>query len=555
MAPKATQESSSADLTIQEAAEAANVSVATIRNWIKTGYLVRFGNRSVTRNSFHEFMTHVAGKEKLNARANKSRKQERITAKSNGEIGASQSTLTNSEAGTAYEHSLSESYRNREGIYYTPLPIVKDMFDGIEIKPDDRFLDPCCGSGNFIAEAIRRGIAPQNVYGFDTDENAVRIAKERIRTEFGSEPANIVVGDFLECAQKLKNDGIAFDLIFTNPPWGKKLRSSDKDKYAVLFGCGNSKDTSSLFMNAGLSILKNGGTLGFLLQEAFFNISSFEESRKKLLTKQILRLVDYGNVFKGLITKAQAVIVRNCPSDNDSTIACRYNDSTFLRTTQSFQQNPKRILNFWTSEAESEVIGKLYALPHITLAERAKWALGIVTGNNRRFCKNKPDKGDIPVYKGSDITQSGLKEPTLFIHPNFSQFQQVAPIEMYEADEKLIYKFISSNLCFFYDDKQRYILNSANLLIPIDTGISAKQLSDLLNSKVINWLFRKLFNTHKVLRGDLELLPVHTDYFNHYIEFSDENYLNYLQIPDFAPLFFSNPMKRRIPAKQSGIFR
>ena len=161
---------------------------------------------------------------------------------------------------------------------------------------------------------------------------------------------------------------------------------------------------------------------------------------------------------------------------------------------------------------------------------KAKWALGVVTGNNDRFCSDTQKEGYLPIYKGSDITKTGLKEPNTFISNDFSNFQQVAPLEMYHAKEKLIYKFISSDLCFYSDTHQRYILNSANLLIPFNLGISGEQLTILLNSEIMNWLFKKLFSTHKVLRGDLELLPIHTDYFSNNQDFSEINYLNYLQI-------------------------
>ena len=100
------------------------------------------------------------------------------------------------------------------------------------------FLDPCCGSGNFIIEAIKKGFAPENVYGFDTDENAVAITKKRIKELCGYESDNIFCEDFLRL-QPIANSQqqplsisqifrfsdsqvFKFDYIFTNPPWGKK---------------------------------------------------------------------------------------------------------------------------------------------------------------------------------------------------------------------------------------------------------------------------------------------------------------------------------------------
>jgi site-specific DNA-methyltransferase (adenine-specific) len=220
--------------------------------------------------------------------------------------------------------------------------------------------------------------------------------------------------------------------------------------------------------------------------------------------------VDYGKPFKGLLTKAQAIVIQNTNPYPFDLIECCFEGKLFNRTFESFTKNPKCIFNFWTNETEAQVINQLYSVQHITLKDRAKWALGIVTGNNKKFCIDEHKEGYVPVYKGSDITKNGLKEPTTFLLNDFSKFQQVAPLEMYHSKEKLIYKF--------------------NLLIPINIGITAEQLTMLLNSEIINWLFKKLFSTHKVLRGDLELLPIHTDYFSYMREFTETDYLNYLQI-------------------------
>lgn len=517
-------------LTIEQAAKTASVSPATIRNWIKTGYLVQSSKGSIAQKSFDSFMSNVVGKEKLTSRANKTQKDEHDHKEVSSKINLIVQEFSGENIGIEYENSLSDSHRNKEGVYYTPSWVVRDMFKNINIGRDFKFLDPCCGSGNFVIEAIKSGVSPENIYGFDVDENAVFITKERIRQEFGVETPNIKVGDFLQEAFKLNKGNQSFDLIFTNPPWGKKIDKEDKERFASLYGCGNSLDTTSLFMGASLSLLKSNGILGFLIQEAFFNITTFEDVRKKCINKKILRFVDYGKAFKGLVTKAQAIIIKHTEPNANDNIECGLDNINFTRSLKSFKSNPKAIFNFWTNEEEAQVIERLYSVKHITLQGKAKWALGVVTGNNDRFCSDTQKEGYLPIYKGSDITKTGLKEPNTFISNDFSNFQQVAPLEMYHAKEKLIYKFISSDLCFYSDTHQRYILNSANLLIPFNLGISGEQLTILLNSEIMNWLFKKLFSTHKVLRGDLELLPIHTDYFSNNQDFSEINYLNYLQI-------------------------
>ena len=517
--------------TIEQSAKIAGVSTATIRNWIKTKYLIQSDKGLISKDSLEYFMLNIAGKEKLNSRANKSKKNisESYSEKRNPK--SIIFDLKGKDIGMQYENSLSDSYRNKEGIYYTPEWVVEDMLKGVLVNKDTTFLDPCCGSGNFIIQAIRLGVSPENVYGFDTDENAVAIAKNRIKDEFGYDTPNILVADFLIEAQCLRQRNVFFDLIFTNPPWGKKIDKHLKEHFASVYDCGNSVDTTSLFMGACLFLLSSSGYLGFLVQEAFFNIASYADIRKRVLSKKILQLIDYDRVFKGLMTKAQAVVILNETPRDDTLINCCYNGISYCRSIFSFNNNPYQIMNFWADEDDAEIINYLYSIDHITLKGKAKWALGIVTGNNKKYCRNtKENDNFLPIYKGSDITKNGLKEANTFILNELSSFQQVAPSDMYYASEKIIYRFISSDLCFFFDNKQRLVLNSANILIPTDLEITFQQLTDILNSEVINWLFKKLFMTNKVLRGDIELLPIHIGYFKMFNTFDNELFLDYLNL-------------------------
>ncbi len=517
------------EYTIDQIVTQFGVCEATVRNWIKTGCLQKFGKNTVTRKSFEVFLAEIVGKEKLNSRANKQNKDTHNHVEIS-EILTKKIQDSDIDLGEFYENELSESFRNIEGIYYTPAEIVADMFSGFsENFADKTFCDPACGSGNFIISALELGFLPENVYGFDTDPNAVKITLKRIFDKTGYHSSNIKQTDFLDFAI---NSIQKFDYIFTNPPWGKKIEKAEKERYGNLFKAGKSSDTSALFVFAGLSVLAKSGVMGYLLPDAFFNISNFQDARKKISNLSLQNLTDYGKAFKGLQTGAQAFILRNEPYDKQrDSVTCTFNGHCYERSAASLRTMPKSILNFWTNPDEAKLIEHVFSLPHITLANRAEWGLGIVTGNNNKYRKSEPEPGYMPVYKGSDITKTGLKPASVYIPTDLSLYQQVAPRHLYEAHEKIIYKFISDNLGFYCDTEQRYLLNSANMLIlKSDFPISAKQLCDLLNSNFMNTLFKSLFRTHKILRGDLELLPLHTDYFKNNPIFVETEFLEFIQV-------------------------
>jgi len=519
-------------ISIDESARRLSVSTATIRNWLKTGYLKSAGRGHITEASLTHFQDQVVGTEKLNQRANKSSKDSHDhAALASSFINRTQSNgAMLNLLGDEYESSLSDSYRNKEGIYYTPAHIVSDLLSiPKENIKNATFCDPCCGSGNFIIRALEIGFRPENVFGFDVDPVAVEITKARIRQFCGYDSSNILTKDFLNVASN--GSARTFDHIYTNPPWGKKLTKEEKEFFGLRFRAGSSIDTCSLFFFACLACLSSGGTLGLLLPESFFNISTFEHARLKALSLNVNRMVDYDKAFKGLLTKAQAIILTNKPREQHDFVKCDKAGDSTQRSVRSFLSNPKAILNLHCDHESAATLDYLFSIPHIRLAEQASWGLGIVTGNNEKFVVSAAKDGYIPVFKGSDISQNELKKPSSYIPSDLSQYQQVAPLTLYQAQEKLIYKFISSRLCFFCDTEQRFLLNSANILIPDeDFPVSTKILGKLLSSDFMNWIFTSIFNTHKVLRGDIESLPIFSQFLGDAIRFDEDKYLEQLHI-------------------------
>ena len=498
------------NLSTNETADLFHVSPSTIHNWVKEGLLTFDGEKRVTWESIRRFRLEHAGKHKLQARANKLLKDEYDAA----EVGrAIQKELCaaafDDTIGNRYEAMLSESFKNKEGISYTPKAIVDDMTRGIKADASILFLDPCCGSGNFLVRAIEMGVAPENVYGFDTDPNAIAIARRRIQELTGCEPQHVVCADFLKECQRLR---VKFDMVFTNPPWGKKLPRKDRTAYAKRFHIIASSDTCSLFLFSILSKLKPNGIAGLLMPESFYKIAVYEDARNAVLLKTILRIKDYGKVFKNMYS-AVSVLFKNGTSDPKHEVSCCFNGKTYSRLQTSFKSMPRNNLNYWTSADEMDRVEWLMRQPHLTLKGHADWGLGIVTGNNAKMCKRSRRVGLKAVYCGKDILPGKLKAATLFLNPEeFQYYQQMASLEMLNAPVKLIYRFISNELVFYCDRHQRYILNSANMLVlDKDFPLTSKQVAEAMNSPLTNWLFKQLFNTHKVLKSDLELLPIFTD--------------------------------------------
>ncbi len=67
--------------------------------------------------------------------------------------------------------------------------------------------------------------------------------------------------------------------------------------------------------------------------------------------------------------------------------------------------------------------------------------------------------------------------------------------------------------------------------------INANALKELLNSDLMQFIFESLFKTHKILRKDLECLPLFAQFINN--SFDEKFYLKNLMIEKKDPKHFT----------------
>ncbi|MBO6023355.1 MAG: N-6 DNA methylase [Bacteroidales bacterium] len=401
--------------------------------------------------------------------------------------------------GFIYQSLTAEGHRILKGLYYTKPVIVNEMLSDIRMLSGEKFLDPCCGSGIFLLKVQHAQL--EQLYGIDNDPLAVMIAKANLMVRYNESSVypQIYQMDFLLHAASALGD-LRFDYIVTNPPWGTekgKLHASEVIQ---------SKENASLFFTESFKFLKQNGIQHFLLPTSMMKIKVHADFRHFVTHETRMETLKcYCERFKGVFTDFISLKVSRKPTFGSQSykvygINNEVSKKEFVPSEDDFCAIP--MLN----DRDEAIISKVERMRHDDLSH-SQWALGIITGNNAKVLKDRPRKGLEPIFTGKDITKYGLKKASRYIKYNRADFQQCAKDEFYRAKEKLVYKFVSSRLCFTYDDKQRLFLNSANILIPEIDGMSIKTVLAFLNSELFNFLYAKRFNDIKILKGNLSSLP------------------------------------------------
>lgn len=402
--------------------------------------------------------------------------------------------------GLLYQSMLPEGRKNANGTYYTPENIAKSMTEAFDFSHGETFLDPCCGSGSFLLALPCPD--PERIYGFEKDPVAVFIAKINLLLKYPEIEftphilrMNYLASPHTAGARREMRRRL-FDYIATNPPWGA-LPSGFRNSGVI-----SSNESFSRFFVKAWTQLKENGTIRFLFPESLLNVKNHREIRSFLLNETDLRQITlYEEGFSGVSTKFVDVLCRkNAPQGEIS-----FRDSSGLHKIPAGSFRLTDNFSF-LSHDDLAILRRMKEMGRYDLAGSV-WALGIVTGDNHNKLKKLPEPGFEPIYTGKEIRRYLLLPPNNYLLFDRAGLQQIAPEGFYRAEEKLVYKFISSRPVFAYDNTKSLFLNSANILIPAVPGMSIKTVLAFLNSKLFEFFYTRIFGEVKMLKGNLARLP------------------------------------------------
>lgn len=217
---------------------------------------------------------------------------------------------------SAFQVFRRKNLKAAEGQYYTPAPVIHATIRLLDIQPDDKIIDPACGTGGFLIEAFRdmvqrvgndaavRTWAHRSVYGVDKDSINVKLTRAMMLV-LGDGSTNIHIGDSIRedrwardyplLPKALRDE--AFTVVVTNPPFGTNLKIAARDSHANEYtiakaaGKGTYKDLEIglVFLERAYNLLRPGGRLAIILPETYFFSSSYSFLGDWLAPRLVLR--------------------------------------------------------------------------------------------------------------------------------------------------------------------------------------------------------------------------------------------------------------------------
>jgi type I restriction-modification system DNA methylase subunit len=281
-----------------------------------------------------------------------------------------------------------------------------------------------------------------------------------------------------------QNNDEQFDFIITNPPWGSKFSKKEKDSFITSYPELETTEIFSISLYNSIRKLNRHGNLFFFLPHSFLNVVAHRNIRNFVFNKNnkiFIKLL--GNAFKGVLS--ESILIHLKKSSDECNITIQNKAGNICQLPLKNIIPPDYIVSATSNEQDTFLLEKIYSTEHINLQNDTVFALGIVTGNNKKYLLDKKSENVEAVFRGKDIEKYKLLEPEYFIKFQPELYQQIAPIEYYRQ-KKIIYRFICDKLVCVLDNNNALLLNSANLFIskkyPMDTIVS------LFNSDIYTYI-------------------------------------------------------------------
>lgn len=262
----------------------------------------------------------------------------------------------------AFETFIGHALKGGQGQFFTPRNVVKMMVGILDPSENDLIIDPACGSGGFLIDALKyvwnkinekgknynwsqgeidrekQKVASEKFKGIDKDYFLSKVTKAYM-TLIGDGTSGVVCDDSLETPDnwreltKQKIQLGRFDVLLTNPPFGskipvrgeEKLKQFDlaykwkKDKKTGEWERGKLRDKEApqiLFIERCLQLLKDGGRMAMVLPDGIYGNESLSYIRNWLLNRgRIVGIVDVPleTFMPNTSTKTTIMILQKLP--------------------------------------------------------------------------------------------------------------------------------------------------------------------------------------------------------------------------------------------------
>lgn len=295
-----------------------------------------------------------------------------------------------------------------------------------------------------------------------------------------------------------------FDVVIANPPYVsvKEISEEAKNNFSRVFITGKGRfNLFTLFLEKSQKLLKEDGVLTFILPEGLYSNVEYIYIRNYLLKKTTILFISLFSkrVFDAAVDTSIISVKNRKYTEGEFPVFRDLSQILTHLNQNSFKKLPFSLFCVNVDSNSKKIIEKILNGFPDKIENILEVQQGIIYSGQKKekvFSNEKINDNYKKVLDGRDALKWLINWKNKFDNKYIlysDKLHRPREERLFLADEKLVFPRKSTKVSGAYDDEQYYCLNTAYVCLAKNKKFNLKFVLAILNSKLINYFYSKLF--------------------------------------------------------------
>lgn len=271
-------------------------------------------------------------------------------------------------------------------------------------------------------------------------------------------------------------------------------------------------------IHKGVELLRKDGVISYIVPNTIMTQEYYKDTRKLLVYDcSLLTLVDYQDLpFEHAVVENVTFIARNARSEEYDVKIMKGTSKQIEFVKLMPSERFRKANNYSFNIDANDFIDRFFenATPLNNLCN-INQAIAL-KGDKSISVKDEYQAGYYKLLDGRNIQKYSINWTGKYLDYSLDRIHSCKRKDIFEAEEKILFRRVSSTLIGTYDDEQYYALNTLVVITPKVEKVNLKYILGLFNSKLMNYIYKNQFKSTKTVFSEIQArsvgqLPIKTD--------------------------------------------